>query len=253
MRIATLNVLYHPHSRLRERLPLIRAGLRDLAPDVMALQEVDRTLDVDRAIAGSDYRVERAVLDPPDRFPRHWDGCSLLVAPMAGRIERHDVLRLSHHRVVQRIVLRRPDGRRVAVANTHLHHPLDPGGRRTREGQAEAIARWLDELPAALPVVLVGDLNGPPDEPYQDVLRAAGLVSAHAAVHGREPARTFPSGLVAPACTATEPETIDYVLVRGARATSCEVAFAEPAPDDPTLYPSDHLGLVCAIELPGAA
>ena len=41
-----------------------------------------------------------------------------------------------------------------------------------------------------------------------------------------------------------EPGCLDYIWVRGAiTVESCALAFDRPAVDDPTLYPSDHLGL----------
>ena len=45
--------------------------------------------------------------------------------------------------------------------------------------------------------------------------------------------------------TDGEPGCLDYIWVRGAvRVTEARLAFDRPHPDDPTLYPSDHLGIV---------
>jgi hypothetical protein len=49
------------------------------------------------------------------------------------------------------------------------------------------------------------------------------------------------------------PGCLDHVWFRGAvRVASCGLAFDRPADDDPTLYPSDHLGSSARLEL-GAA
>ena len=91
IRIATLNLLYYPQGdRWKERRPLVEAGLRDLAPDVIGLQEVNRSIDQDRALAVAagptlDYEVFRASNTIRNRYPRHWDGVVLLVRRSARR------------------------------------------------------------------------------------------------------------------------------------------------------------------------
>ncbi len=56
---------------------------------------------------------------------------------------------------------------------------------------------------------------------------------------------TWPSGIQAPGIdTDGVPECLDYIWVRGAiRVDDCRLVFDRPAVDDPSLYPSDHLGL----------
>ena len=91
----------------------------------------------------------------------------------------------------------------------------------------------------------MGDFNAEPDEPAPERLRAAGFRSAFAEVHGADPAVTWPSGLQAPAMdTDGPPGCLDYIWVRGAaRVESARLAFDRPDPVDPTIYPSDHLGI----------
>jgi hypothetical protein len=44
--------------------------------------------------------------------------------------------------------------------------------------------------------------------------------------------------------TDGDPECLDYIWVRGAaRVESARLVFDRPDPEDPTLYPSDHLGI----------
>ena len=97
----------------------------------------------------------------------------------------------------------------------------------------------------------MGDFNADPAEPGPGRLRAAGFRSAYAEANGAEPAVTWPSGLQAPAMdTDGDPECLDYVWVRGvARVDSARLVFDRPAPDDPTLYPSDHLGIATVLEI----
>jgi hypothetical protein len=46
------------------------------------------------------------------------------------------------------------------------------------------------------------------------------------------------------------PECLDYIWLRGdVRATSARLAFDRPDPEDPTIYPSDHLGISAMLEI----
>ena len=133
--------------------------------------------------------------------------------------------------------------------NTHLHHPDGPPGHVARLRQARAITAFLDELPPTDATVLVGDLNGLPDEPAMDWLFAAGFRSATREAGLGDPG-TFPSGLIAPTIYRGPRVCIDYVLVRGSvRVKDARLAFDQPSANDPGLYPSDHLGLVADLEI----
>ena len=255
IRLATINLLYYPQGdRWKERRPLVEAQLRALAPDVIGLQEVNRSIDQDHALAASagpqlDYQVFRASETIRNRYPRHWDGVVLLVRRAAGEIMFHEIRRLTHLRVVQAIGLRRPDGTTLTVANTHFHHPDGPPGFVARLRQARTVLAFLEELPATDATVLGGDLNGQPDEPSLVRLFDAGFRSATREAGIGDPG-TFGSGLVAPTIYRGPSFCIDYLLVRGAvRVVSAGLAFDQPAADDPGLYPSDHLGLVADLEV----
>jgi endonuclease/exonuclease/phosphatase family metal-dependent hydrolase len=97
----------------------------------------------------------------------------------------------------------------------------------------------------------MGDFNADPDEPAPVRLRAAGFRSAYAEANGAEPAVTWPSGLIAPAMdTDGDPECLDYIWLRGdVRVASARLVFDRPAPEDPTLFPSDHLGIAARLEI----
>ena len=48
--------------------------------------------------------------------------------------------------------------------------------------------------------------------------------------------------------TDGEPDCLDYIWLRGAVAVDeARLAFDRPAVGDPTLYPSDHLGVVARV------
>src|SRR4026208_645605 len=68
---------------------------------------------------------------------------------------------------------------------------------------------------------------------------AGGFRSVCAAVHGKDPDVTWPSGLQAPAMdTDGIPECLDYIWIRGAlRATDARLIFDRPAADAPPPSP----------------
>ena len=254
VRLATLNLLYYPQGdRWRERRPLVEAELGTVAADVVGFQEVNRSIDQDRGLAGAvpdlDYAVYRASEIVPPRYPRHWDGVVLLARRSSGQVRFHEVRRLTHQRVVQALGLRLEGGETLTVANTHLHHPDGPSGHVARLRQARSIVAWLSTLPPSDATVLLGDLNGLPDEPSLRFLFDAGFRSATREA-GRGDPGTFGSGLVAPTIYRGPASCIDYVLVReGATVLDARLAFDQPAGHDPGLYPSDHRGLIADVEV----
>ena len=81
---------------------------------------------------------------------------------------------------------------------------------------------------------------------------AAGFRSAYAEANGDGPGVTWPSGLQAPAMdTDGDPGCLDYVWVRGPVRVgrTARLVFDRPDPEDPTLYPSDHLGISARLEI----
>jgi endonuclease/exonuclease/phosphatase family metal-dependent hydrolase len=135
------------------------------------------------------------------------------------------------------------DGRRLLVVNTHT----EAYDKATRDAQRDELLAVLRDVP--LPVVLVGDLNAPPDEvgvpqPYVDAWTAAtggagltcgqrgDLANPDSQLHGR----------------------IDYVFVRGARVLDCRTVGDRPEDRSPGgLWPSDHAGVVADLELAAGA
>jgi endonuclease/exonuclease/phosphatase family metal-dependent hydrolase len=132
---------------------------------------------------------------------------------------------------------------------THLHHVVPDEAER--DDQARRLLEWLDGAPASDGQVVVGDFNAEPEEPTYARMIAAGFRSAYAVANGADPGVTWPSGLQAPAMdTDGDPGCLDYIWVRGAiRVETVRLAFDRPDPEDPTLYPSDHLGLSAHLEI----
>lgn len=259
LRVATLNTLYYPQGdRWRERLPVAGRQLAQLGADVVGLQEVDRARNRDQDLASyapeRSYLILRASETQRDRYPRHWDGVVTLAAPATVDVAATRARRLTHLRIVQAIDLVTRRGRLVRFVNTHLHHPDGPPGFAVRRRQGAEILRFLDDIAgeggSSDADILVGDLNAVPGEPVMALFEDAGFTLADRGARG-ELAMTFASGLVAPSITAGPPSMrIDYILVRGSAAIlDAGLCFDDPSPDDPGLYPSDHLGLFADITI----
>jgi endonuclease/exonuclease/phosphatase family metal-dependent hydrolase len=244
LHIATLNIR-NLADRWAERQGLLYADMAALQPDLLGLQEVVYVLQQDRLIGAAGEGTYAAIRGWTGR-PEY--GNSLLVrAPLAAdAFERLDLgLQRSAHRV--RVAL--PGGATAVVAVTHLHHPPDAAAER--DGQAATLLAWLATSPRADATILLGDFNANPDEPAYARIGAAGFRSSFLEANGREPAYTWPSGLQAEAMdTDGDPACLDYIFVRGdARVVDCRLVWDRPAVDDPTLYPTDHLGLAAHLEI----
>lgn len=244
LHVATLNIL-NLADRWPERLPLILADMAALQPDIMGLQEVVYVMQQDRLIGAAGegrYAAHRAWAGRPEY------GNSLLVREplVATDVERLD---LGFGRSALRSMVTLPEGARVLVVVTHLHHIVE--GEAERDEQTRQLVAWLAGAPAADVQVVVGDFNAEPVEATYARMRDAGYRSAYAEANGAEADVTWPSGLQAPAMdTDGDPGCLDYIWLRGSvRVTSSRLVFDRPHPEDATLYPSDHLGISAHLEI----
>jgi endonuclease/exonuclease/phosphatase family metal-dependent hydrolase len=242
LRVATLNIL-NLADRWEERLPLLLADTAALRPDLLGLQEVVYPMQQDRLLSAAtpdDYDIHRGWAGRPEY------GNSLLVrAPLAaGESERLD---LGHQRAAHRVVVALPGGASLLAAVTHLHHRVPDAA--LRDGQVAALVAWLDAASPTTAQVVMGDFNADVEEPAYHRMIEAGFRSAFAEANGDEPARTWPSGLQAPAMdTDGDPSCLDYVWIRGrARAEDARLWADRAAAHDATLFPSDHLGVVATV------
>jgi endonuclease/exonuclease/phosphatase family metal-dependent hydrolase len=242
--MATLNIR-NLADRWAERQGLLYADMAALQPDLLGLQEVVYVLQQDRLIGAAGegtYGAVRAWAGRPEY------GNSLLIrAPLHGT--DYERLELTLGRSAHRVRVELPGGSRVVVAVTHFHHP--PDAAQERDEQASALLAWLETAPTADATILVGDFNANPSEPAYARIGAAGFRSSYLEANGGEPEYTWPSGLQAEAMdTDGQPGCLDYIWVRGrVRVVDCRLAWDRPAVDDPTLYPSDHLGLAAHLEI----
>lgn len=242
--VATLNVL-NLADRWEERLPLLLADMAALQPDLIGLQEVVYPMQQDRLLGAAGEGRYEAVRGWAGR-PEY--GNSILVRSPLVAVEP-DRLDLGVTRAAHRVLVALPSGARLAFAVTHLHHVA--ADAQVRLEQVERLLPWLDASPAHDAMVVVGDFNACPDEGAALRMRDAGFRSAYAEANGDDPPVTWPSGLQAPAMDVDgTPGCLDYIWVRGeVTVDEAWLAFDRPAVGDPTLFPSDHLGLAARVKV----
>lgn len=242
--VATLN-LRNIADRWPERIPLLLADFAALQPDLIGLQECVFAVQQDRILgAAGDGRYESR---------RGWAGRPEYGNAILGKdpltFGECDRCELGRNRSALRAPVSLPSGAELTFVVTHLHHEVPDEAQR--EEQARTLTDWLAETDG--PLVVVGDFNAEPVEATYRVLQEAGFRSAYAEANGAEPAVTWPSGIQAPGMDDDgDPGCLDYIWLRGPiTVESARLAFDRPAVGDPTLYPSDHLGLAARIRIDG--
>ena len=140
------------------------------------------------------------------------------------------------------------------LVNLHLVSFTTPAGRLMRAHETRRVLNWMDSVLHETDgrCVVVGDHNTLlRDEPLFGVFEKRGYLSAHRVAKGAEPASTWPTGIVAPFMdvdgAALHPKGVclDFIwtIGEGLVALDAGVVGTDPAPDDPTLYASDHAGV----------
>lgn len=242
MKIISFN-LRADADRWPERLPMIVDVLHNLQADIIGLQEVRLNIQQAHLLADA---LNRQMPDYPYSvyLCEDWYEPNILANGFLARVPvlAHERIKLPEgFRTAQRIQVMLNDVE-INIANTHLHHK-PYRDERIREPQMQTIVDWL--VPLNTPLVLMGDMNARPDS-STIALAKTHFASAYETFHGAEPATTFPTPLRTDKVLADR--TIDYIFVRGLSVTSARIIANQPHPDDDTLYPSDHFGLLAGIE-----
>jgi endonuclease/exonuclease/phosphatase family metal-dependent hydrolase len=259
-KLVTFNLLNKP-SRWHDRRKLIVREMAELQPDVIALQEVSLPHNNAQWLA--------------DQL----GGYTVHTSPKTGALARHEAIAtlsrlpveecrtlnlMAQSRVAQALRLRVGE-RAVVVVNGHFMFHVYDHIKRTR--QVQRVLNWLRLAAASYPTVACGDFNATPEMRTIQMMKES-FSSAYETKHGHEPDYTCPTPLVyrfnavrkglsaiGNLIAYRQPEpwrgTLDYIFVDGNFSVlSCELVLNAPAPDDPTLYPSDHMGLCATLALP---
>ena len=255
--VATIN-LHNRADHWLARRHLLVGQLMDAQPHIVALQAISLSIgqatwlarQINSRLTGTSNQPYRVIQAPRASARHRFEGIGVLTRLP---VIYHDVLALGFDgRVAMRVNVELPAGaagsRRQSLdfVSVHLHHVA--ADRDARLEQAMILVGRLNDKRRVPLQVIAGDFNEAPDGPAVAFMRQS-YRSAYAEVKGRDPLATFPTNLVRPpmdwaAC-------LDYVFVSPAvyKVTSAAIFLDKPAPDDDTLYPSDHVGLLVGLEV----
>jgi endonuclease/exonuclease/phosphatase family metal-dependent hydrolase len=244
--VATIN-LRHRADRWRERRHLLVAQLMDSAPDLISLQEISFPIrqglwlrnQINARLTGSNRQPYQLIQKRKQHFPKgYYEGIGILTKLP---VLYQDWVSLGYGgRVALRVNVELPAHVTVDFVAVHLHHINTD--KQARQEQVMQMINWLNGRRRVPRQVIAGDFNEVPDGPAIQTMKQT-YRSAYAVANGREPLATFPTALV------RRPDDwagcLDYIFVSSAvdAVRSAKIFCDQPAPEDDTLYPSDHVGL----------
>ena len=261
LRLATLN-MWGARGDWNARRPVLSAGLADLAPDLLTLQEVIVTADYDQArdFLGDDYHLVHQADREPDgqgvTTASRWPIGQVIDVDLHVTDRTADFACTS---LVTEIRAPAPLGR-VWLVNNLPSWQLDY--EHERQLQAVATARALEHLAAERPghVIVAGDFDADPDATSirfwtgRHALDGLSVCyrDAWASIHPDEPGHTFTPDNPNSADWDWPFRRIDYILIRCGRHGGPTLAIVDCARtfDQPHTSISDHYGLVADLELP---
>jgi endonuclease/exonuclease/phosphatase family metal-dependent hydrolase len=261
-RVATLNI-WNRFGPWDERLVALRAGVREVAPDVLGLQEVVRLApgegdDLDQAAALADgfgYHVAYG-----RARDERWYGNAVLSRWPIARSHVYELPRMGtdERRTLLFAEIDAPFGP-LPFFVTHLNWKLDDG--YVRAAQVREIVHRIEALakPGAFPAVLVGDFNAEPGADEIRFLHGLTTLGAARSVYFQDafalagdgsPGHTYTRANPFAAPLREPDRRIDYVFVRGrderfrGEPLEARVCFDQAVEGT---FPSDHFGVTAIL------
>lgn len=251
LRVATIN-LRNRQDRWRERRHLLVEQLLETLPDLVSLQEISLPIGQGRwlrqqlnlRLTGSEAAPYRLYQQPKKHlFKGYYEGIGVLTKLP---VIYWDAVGLGYGgRVALRLNVELPTRQTLDFVAVHLHHVA--ADKEARLEQVMGLLAWLNGRRRVPRQIIAGDFNELPHELAIQYMKQA-YRSAFAEVHEREPLATYPTALVQ---TDGWAGCLDYIFVSTAVPPihHAQLFCTRPAPDDDTLYPSDHVGVLATIQL----
>src|ERR1700748_1667979 len=247
-RVVTLN-LEQDHKRWSDRLPLISTEIAGLRPDVIALNEVCVPLQTarllrDSAIAatGIPYKlVQQTRVNGLSKV----EGEALLTRFAVVETGNLDYQTRDIVSLVARVEI---EERPVDFYVTHLY--MSRGDDSLRLFQVQQLLQWIDQRADGTPSIVCGDFNATLDAPSVRVMATRFRPTQTAATAFTPlPDR---DGEVSHPYWPRMDRCIDYIWISDAiDIIASRVCFDRPAPQDVSLWPSDHAGVWADLQLRG--
>jgi endonuclease/exonuclease/phosphatase family metal-dependent hydrolase len=247
LRIATLNMEQN-HKCWDLRRELIAAQLAELKPDIVALNEIHTPTQTGRWLQraageriGQNYTLLQQSKVAEDARTE-----------AEGILARYPIVETASldyrsHNCIAQVARIEIEGRLLDVYVTHLIAARVEDS--ARQYQVSQLLEWVRTRDDADFSVVCGDFNAAPDQPsIRLMLEALRLTQT-------QPTAFTP--LQEPGGKPTHPEwqrfdrCIDYIWITPAvNILASGLCFNKPAPDNPALWPSDHIGVWADLEFP---
>jgi endonuclease/exonuclease/phosphatase family metal-dependent hydrolase len=245
LRIATLN-LEQDQKRWKARRQLIASQLKDLHPDILALNEIHIPSETGRWLqrAAANLMGIRYTLLQQSKV-----GADSRTQA-EGLLTRYPVIETANldyrsHNCVALAARFEIGSRLLDVYVTHLIAAKVED--TARQEQVTQLLEWIRRRDADFSVVC-GDFNAAPEQPSIRLMSAA--------FRPTQTEATAFTPLREPGGVPTHPEwerfdrCIDYIWVtESIKVKASGLCFNQPALDDPSLWPSDHVGVWADLEL----
>lgn len=260
MRILTLNLCGLSKDWFTARSQIVTNGLRELAPDVVCLQEAcvrnhPEPYAQPEALAHA-LGMPTAVFAPYGHFQTidmpEYGGIAIIAKWMARTVRSRQLPVAASEppegRVALLVSFETPDAA-FAVVNTHLS--WEPERVETRRVQMEALLGELDAhdwLRADRRIALCGDLNNNLEDEPALTLAGQQLQDAYRRVSPKDAGYTWSeTNPWTHGSRAPKNRRCDHIFVaRSAKVTAARIVLDAPLP----IYPSDHFGLLAEVEFP---
>jgi beta-glucosidase len=244
--VVTLN-LYHDKEAWPERRPAIVAALRELRPDVIALEEVignENVRNQAESLAEElGYEHTFSSVDPVGS-PKRYGNAILTRHPVIRRgWKRLRPLDDSRTAAYVRIAL---GDRAVNVYVTHLHNT--PEGVSIRAQQVTDLLAFVRETGGGAPSIVAGDLNAESGSPELDAL-ADGFVSSYDVLHPGADREPQAHATLNPHFFPADHRRIDHVYFERGRFAPLESRIILNRANAAGRWPSDHFGLMTRVRL----
>ncbi|SUZ28255.1 endonuclease [Xanthomonas euroxanthea] len=245
MTLVTLN-LHHDREDWPARRAHIAKELRQLAPDVIALQEViERRGSVENQAAwlarklGYDYSfVSVDPVDAPKRYGNALLSRRKVLARHQRLLQPLDDYRVAAHLQVD------IDGQPINVYVTHLNERADARGTATRTRQVADLLDFISSTSNQAPVVIAGDFNTAADALDLEALRK-GYGDSYGSVHRNSDATVSTLNLH----VFDKPARIDHVFFQQKRLLAREARILFDTPYAEGRWASDHYGVWVRLQL----
>ena len=247
LRIATLN-LEQNHHCWEQRRELIVAQLAELRPDLWALNEVHIPTETGRWL----QREAENRLGSKYALVQQSKACEESRIQGEGLLTRYPLVETANldyqsHNCVALVSRFEIAGRLLDVYVTHMIAARVADS--ARQDQVSRLLDWIRLRNDADHAIVCGDFNAAPDQP-----------SIHLMLESFRPTQARATAFTPLSCEPGEEPThpdwprfdrcIDYIWVSesiGVKASG--LCFDTPAPDNPNLWPSDHVGVWADLEL----